>query len=126
MPKGSQLGQLKSALAQAGVIGQKPLSKKRKRTTVPLEKEKQKTAAKLEEIHRRLNPFDEKVTRLKHDVGGRKLKGVVGKPAKAKQAGLEQVRGLLNADEIGLTRRVLSGKKCCSRSGKPKDALEAF
>ncbi|TFK25980.1 nucleolar protein 14 [Coprinopsis marcescibilis] len=90
MAKGSQLSQLKTALASAGVLGQKPSSKKRKRSSVPLEKEKQRTAAKLEEIHRRLNPFDEKVTKLKHDVGGRKLKGVSGKPAKSKQAGLEQ------------------------------------
>lgn len=91
MAKGSQLLQLKTALSQAGVIGNKQSGKKRKRTAVPVEKEKLKTAAKLEEIHRRLNPFDEKVTRLKHDVGGRRLKGVTGKPAKAKQAGLEQV-----------------------------------
>ncbi|KAF5333210.1 hypothetical protein D9611_002746 [Ephemerocybe angulata] len=90
MAKGSQLSQLKSALNQAGVIGQKPSGKKRKRSAAPLEKDKLKTAAKLEEIHRRLNPFDEKVTKLKHNVGGRKLKGVTGKPAKSKQAGLEQ------------------------------------
>ncbi|KAG2013183.1 nucleolar protein 14 [Coprinopsis cinerea AmutBmut pab1-1] len=90
MAKGSQLLQLKTALSQADVIGNKQSGKKRKRSAVPVEKEKLKTAAKLEEIHRRLNPFDEKVTRLKHDVGGRRLKGVTGKPAKAKQAGLEQ------------------------------------
>ncbi|TEB37087.1 Nop14-like protein [Coprinellus micaceus] len=90
MAKGSQLVQLKSALSQAGVIGQKPNGKKRKRTAAPLEKDKQKAAAKLEEIHRKLNPFDEKVTKLKHNVGGRKLKGVTGKPARSKQAGLEQ------------------------------------
>lgn len=94
MAKGSQLAQLKSALSQAGVIGQKPGGKKRKRSSAPLEKDKIKTAAKLEEIHRKLNPFDEKVTRLKHNVGGRKLKGITGRPAKSKQAGLEQVRNL--------------------------------
>jgi hypothetical protein len=92
MAKGSQLVQLKAALSQAGITGQKNNSKKRKRSAAPLEKDKAKTAAKLEEIHRRLNPFDEKVTRLKHNVGGRKLKGITGKPAKSKQAGLEQVR----------------------------------
>ncbi|TFK43882.1 nucleolar protein 14 [Crucibulum laeve] len=91
--KGSQLTQLKAALSQAGVTGNQN-GKKRKRTA-PLEKEKEKRAAKLEEIHRRLNPFDVKVTKLKHDVGGRKLKGVTGKPAKAKQAGIEQRRKTL-------------------------------
>ena len=87
----SQLTQLKSALSQAGISGNNSKSKKRKRS-IPTEKDKEKRAAKLDEIHRRLNPFDEKVTKLKHNVGGRKLKGVSGKPAKSKQAGLEQVR----------------------------------
>lgn len=92
MAKGSQLSQLKSALAHAGVTGNQQ-GKKRKRT-VSVEKDKEKKAAKLDEIHRKLNPFDVKVTKLKHDVGGRKLKGIVGKPAQARQAGLEQVRSL--------------------------------
>jgi len=87
---GSQLTQLKAALSTAGVTGQKT-SKKRKRLA-PLQKDKDKRAAKLEEIHRRLNPFDVKVTKLKHDVGGRKIKGVTGRPAQSKQTGIEQVR----------------------------------
>ncbi|KAK1222223.1 nucleolar complex protein 14 [Marasmius sp. AFHP31] len=89
MAKGSQLAQLKSALSQAGISGNNSKSKKRKRSA-PTEKDKEKRATKLDEIHRRLNPFDEKVTRLKHDVGGRKLKGVTGKPAQSKMAGIEQ------------------------------------
>lgn len=91
MAKGSQLSQLKTALAQAGLTGQSQSGKKRKRSA-PLEKDKEKKAAKLEEIKQRLNPFDTKVTKLKHDVGGRRLKGITGKPAKSKQAGIEQVR----------------------------------
>lgn len=90
MAKGSQLSQLKSALSQAGITGNPQTSKKRKRSAV-LDKDKEKKAAKLDEIHRKLNPFDVKVTKLKHDVGGRKIKGAVGKPAQSKQAGLEQV-----------------------------------
>lgn len=89
MAKGSQLSQLKAALSQAG-IG-KNQGKKRKRSAVPTEKDKAKKAARLNEIHRKLNPFDVKVTRLKHDVGGRKIKGVVGKPAQSRMAGIEQV-----------------------------------
>ncbi|KAL0577466.1 nucleolar complex protein 14 [Marasmius crinis-equi] len=89
MAKGSQLAQLKSALSQPGISGNKTQSKKRKRSA-PTEKDKEKRAAKLDEIHRRLNPFDTKVTKLKHDVGGRKLKGVTGKPAQSKMAGIEQ------------------------------------
>lgn len=91
MVKGSQLTQLKSALSQAGLTGKPSSSKKRKRSAAPLEKEKEKRAARLEEIHRRLNPFDVQVTKLKHDVGGRKIKGTTGKPAQSKQAGIQRV-----------------------------------
>lgn len=89
MAKGSQLSQLKAALSHAGITGQNN-SRKRKRS-VALEKDKEKRAVQLDEIQRRLNPFDVKVTKLKHYVGGRKLKGVTGKPAQSKQAGIEQV-----------------------------------
>ncbi|KAJ7682105.1 nucleolar protein 14 [Mycena polygramma] len=89
MAKGSQLSQLKSALSQAGVTGNQQNGKKRKRTNSQ-EKDKDKRAAKLDEIHKKLNPFDTKVTKLKHDVGGRKVKGVTGKPSQSKQTGLEQ------------------------------------
>jgi nucleolar protein 14 len=90
MAKGSQLSQLKSALSQAGVTGNHQNGKKRKRTSSQ-EKDKEKRAAKLDEIHKKLNPFDVKVTKLKHEVGGRKVKGLTGKPSQSKQAGLEQV-----------------------------------
>jgi nucleolar protein 14 len=88
MGKGSQLSQLKSALSQAGITPQR--GKKRKRSNA-LDPEKEKMASKLSGIHQKLNPFDVKVTKLKHDVGGRKLKGVTGRPARSKEAGLEQV-----------------------------------
>ena len=92
MAKGSQLAQLKSALSQAGLSKhQQQTGKKRKRTPLD-EKEKERKAAKLREIQQKMNPFDVKVTKLKHDVGGRKIAGVVGRPAQAKQAGMEQVR----------------------------------
>ena len=93
MPKGSQLKQLKNALSDAGFTGNQQRGKKRKRGAI-VEKDKEKKAAKLEAIHRKLNPFDVKVTKLKHDVGGRKVKGATGKPAQSKQTGLEQVRCL--------------------------------
>jgi nucleolar protein 14 len=89
MAKGSQLSQLKSALSQAGVTGHQQNGKKRKRGAQ--EKDRDKKEAKLNEIHQKLNPFDVKVTKLKHDVGGRRLKGITGRPAQSKQAGIEQV-----------------------------------
>ena len=90
MVKGSQLKQLKSALHQAGIT-QPQAGKKRKRAA-PTERDKEKKATKLKEIQQKLNPFDVKVTKLKHDVGGRKITGVMGRPAQSKQAGIEQVR----------------------------------
>ena len=90
MGKGSQLSQLKSALSQNGLSRQSRPGKKRRRVQNE-EKDNVKRAARLREIQQKLNPFDVKVTKLKHDVGGRKLKGVSGKPAQSKQAGIDLV-----------------------------------
>ena len=65
--------------------------KKRKRSVLD-EKEKERKATKLREIQQKMNPFDVKVTKLKHDVGGRRIVGTTGRPAQSKQAGIEQVR----------------------------------
>ncbi|KAF7966809.1 hypothetical protein HWV62_36977 [Athelia sp. TMB] len=90
MAKGSQLSQLKSALSSAGITGQPQSNGKKRKRTPSHTQDKDKKAAKLTEIHQKLNPFDTKVTKLKHDVGGRKIKGITGKPAQSKQAGIEQ------------------------------------
>ncbi|KAG8715845.1 nucleolar complex protein 14 [Ceratobasidium sp. 423] len=91
MVKTSQLKQLKSALSSAGLSrNSQPQKHKKKKSRDGTAIEKAKKAAKLEAIQRRLNPFDERVTRVKHDVGGRKLKGVMGRPGVSRQAGLEQ------------------------------------
>jgi len=91
MAKGSQLSQLKSALSNAGIT-KPPENKKKRKRAQNEEKDRAKRANRLREIHDRLNPFDIKVTKVKQDVGGRKLKGVTGRPAQSKQAGIEQVR----------------------------------
>ncbi|KAI0751061.1 nucleolar protein 14 [Daedaleopsis nitida] len=93
MAKGSQLKQLKTALHSAGLTQQPQAGKKRKRAA-PTERDKEKKAARLHEIQQKLNPFDVKVTKLKHDVGGRKIIGTTGRPAQSKQAGIEQERML--------------------------------
>ena len=90
MAKGSQLSQLKTALNKAGLTQQPQNGKKRKRAVLD-DKEKERRATKLKEIQQKMNPFDVKVTKLKHDVGGRKIAGVMGRPAQSKQAGIEQV-----------------------------------
>ncbi|CAL1700247.1 unnamed protein product [Somion occarium] len=89
MAKGSQLSQLKTALNKAGLTHQPQHGKKRKRAVLD-DKEKERRATKLREIQQKMNPFDVKVTKLKHDVGGRKIAGVMGRPAQSKQAGIEQ------------------------------------
>ncbi|KAI0832695.1 Nop14-like protein [Trametes gibbosa] len=89
MVKGSQLKQLKSALNQAGLTPQPQAGKKRKRAA-PTERDKARKAERLKDIQQKLNPFDVKVTKLKHDVGGRKIIGTTGRPAQSKQAGIEQ------------------------------------
>jgi len=45
-----------------------------------------KRTEKLEKIHEKFNSFDVKVEKPKHDVGGRKIKGVMGKPSVSRQA----------------------------------------
>ena len=98
MAKGSQLSQLKSALSQAGLTQHSQNGKKRKRSSSTLEsKEHERRAAKLKEIQQKMNPFDVKVTKVKHDVGGRKIAGMVGRPAQSKQAGIEQVSDTVDA-----------------------------
>lgn len=108
MAKGSQLTQLKSALTQAGLTPSSQNGKKRKRSGSVLDdKEKERRAAKLREIQQKMNPFDVKVTKLKHDVGGRKIAGTVGRPAQSKQAGIEQV-----CDTYICIRNILADKSC--------------
>lgn len=97
MAKGSQLSQLKSALSQAGI--HRPNGKKKKSTPLT-EHAKVKSAAKLRAIQEKLNPFDVKVSRLKHDVGGRKVKGAVGRPAQSKGAGMQQVESSLSSSYV--------------------------
>lgn len=90
MAKGSQLSQLKSALSQAGVTKSQPGNKRKRPKNEDADKDRR--AAKLREIQQKMNPFDVQVAKVKHDVGGRKIKGAVGRPAQSKQAGIQQAR----------------------------------
>ncbi|TYJ55430.1 hypothetical protein B9479_003933 [Cryptococcus floricola] len=93
----SQLAQLKSALSSAGLNRQSHSKKDKKafKKGGARETDRQKKIDKLDEIRRNLNKFDERETKVKHDVGGRNLKGVTGRPSSSKQAGLEQRRKTL-------------------------------
>lgn len=94
---GSQLTQLKSALQSAGLSRTsqpKSNGKKRKRgdrNGVPTSVEKEQRKSRLDTITRNLNPFEDKVTKVKNATPGQRVKGVTGKPGLSKQAGLEHV-----------------------------------
>lgn len=87
----SQLQQLKAALNTAGLNRKSVGTKKKKKGGKSQDVDRAKKAAKLDEIRTKFNKFDERETKTKHDVGGRNLKGVVGRPAASRQAGIEQV-----------------------------------
>ncbi|GAK64978.1 nop14-like protein [Moesziomyces antarcticus] len=94
---GSQLSQLKSKLHSSGVTDRRQLSKK-SRSRKGGQDEKDAAAARLNRISSivsGLNPFDQKVTKPKHEVLGRKIKGAVGRPGAAKASGLAQRREAL-------------------------------
>ncbi|KAJ9477395.1 Nucleolar complex protein 14 [Pseudozyma hubeiensis] len=94
---GSQLSQLKAKLHSSGVTDRRQLSKK-SRSRKGGHGEKDAAAARLNKINAivaGLNPFDEKVTKPKHEVLGRKIKGAVGRPGAAKASGLAQRRETL-------------------------------
>jgi hypothetical protein len=127
MGKGSQLSQLKSALSQAGLSAQSRPGKKRRRVQNE-EKDNVKRAARLREIQQKLNPFDVKVTKLKHDVGGRKLKGASGKPAQSKQAGIDLVSEVYMTSCRSITQRFLiylSERKLFLKSSRRRVARAA-
>lgn len=98
---GSQLAQLKSSVRSAGVDDRRQQSnaaKKRKRGQAGHERDE--AAARREALakisaDRRFNPFDERVTKQKHEVLGQKVKGAVGRPALAKTGGVAQRRATL-------------------------------
>ncbi|TPX73510.1 hypothetical protein CcCBS67573_g05214 [Chytriomyces confervae] len=79
---GSALKNLRATLKAQGVIGMKTESKKHRLASKGMSS---KAVAKqnLRALDRKTsssNPFEQQVSRLKHDVLGRKVKGVVGKP----------------------------------------------
>ncbi|KAF9930670.1 nucleolar complex protein 14 [Linnemannia zychae] len=95
----SALYRLKSSLKEAGAIGpnsRASLSKKdRKKGRPTAASAKNDLNKKLAHIKEAMNPFEMKVTRQKHDILGRKTKGIDGKPTLSKQVGEENRRKTL-------------------------------
>lgn len=91
--KGSQLAQLRSGLRDANVTGSRQQKGKRGDDSADRvgQYRAQQRRKRLDTLMGSLNAFDEKHTRQKHDVLGRKVKGSQGKPTESKSAA-QQVR----------------------------------
>ena len=90
---GSQLAQLRSGLRDAGVTGSK--SKKGRREDADSrvgQYRAQQRRKRLESLMSSLNSFDERVTRQKTDVLGRKVKGTEGRPGVSKSKAARERR----------------------------------
>ncbi|CAG8505790.1 27862_t:CDS:10 [Racocetra persica] len=89
---GSALKRLKSTLKEAEVIGhgsRSNMSKKQRRKGKPKD-DKNDAKSKLGFLKNQLNPFELKITKTKHNVIGRKVKGTQGRPALKRQMGIEK------------------------------------
>jgi len=84
----SALKRLKTRLKNSGIIGQNVNSKKKGFDKKELKK---KTKEKLDNLKKETNPFEIKFTKQKHDIMGRKIKGIQGKPGQARSKA-EQTR----------------------------------
>lgn len=101
---GSQLSQLKSKLHSSGITDRRQQSKSAKKRKSGATRAGADQRAAAEERSRKLaaiasssafNPFEEKISRPKHEVLGRKVRGSVGRPGAAKASGLAQRRATL-------------------------------
>jgi hypothetical protein len=86
--KGSQLKRFKESLSSIT----RPSQGKRKRNPIPTKDVDRNE--KLKHIEEQFNSFDNKFTRTKHEVFGRKVKGKVGKPLVTRTIGEENVLAL--------------------------------
>ncbi|CAG8542688.1 2598_t:CDS:10, partial [Dentiscutata heterogama] len=106
---GSALKRLKSTLKEAKVIGhgsRSSMSKKQKRKGKPKGDDRNNTKDKLEFLKNQINPFELKVTKTKHNVLGRKVKGTQGRPGLKRQIGIEKRKKTLlvemeNRNKVG-------------------------
>ena len=101
---GSQLSQLKSKLHSSGITDRRQQSRSSKKRKSGASRAGLDQRAEAEERRRKLaaiasssafNPFEEKISKPKHEVLGRRVRGSVGRPGAAKASGLAQRRATL-------------------------------
>jgi len=107
-PKGpSALKSLKNSLKNAGLIGPKPkrVAKSKVNKLSEAASAKREVREKLKKFNATSgsNPFELKFTKQKHEVLGRKLKGVKGKPGVTRKRAEETVSKLYYIIFFGLT-----------------------
>ncbi|KAG5513499.1 hypothetical protein PMAC_000931 [Pneumocystis sp. 'macacae'] len=91
----SQLKQLKTALKEAGIPTSNRRTKKKKNRKNLIDR-----TSILENIRSQFNHYEKKINRVKHDVGGRKLRGIEGRPMKSYQAGEEKRKKTILVDML--------------------------
>ncbi|CAG8560081.1 9677_t:CDS:10 [Funneliformis mosseae] len=106
----SALKRLKTTLKDVGLVGPKSCSstsKKQKQKGNPVDTRKIEYQSKLNSlIKNQVNPFELKINRVKHDVLGKKIKGIQGRPGLKRQIGIEKRKKTLlvemeNKNKVG-------------------------
>src|SRR5271154_5144163 len=88
----SALNRLKTTLKDVGLIGPKSRSNISKKQKIHPKYGNTEYKSKLNSLMKnQINPFELKVNKVKHDVIGKKIKGVQGKPGLKRQIGIEKV-----------------------------------
>ncbi|KAG5362215.1 putative nucleolar complex protein 14 [Yarrowia sp. C11] len=87
MAKTSQLKRLKETLKKNDLTGQTNVKGNKKKMATG--KNRQDRDKVLADIRQQFNPFDVKVAKKKHDIGGRTVRGSVGRPGLSKLSGEE-------------------------------------
>lgn len=86
--RSSALKRLNATLKDVGLVGPKSRSASKKRTHP---RDGNANISKLNSLApNQINPFELKVNKVKHDVLGKKIKGVQGKPGLKRQIGIEK------------------------------------
>ena len=86
----SALKRLKASLKDIEPVGRSNISKKKNQKVNPRDGNEYKS--KLNSLNKnQINPFELKVSKVKHHVLGKKFKGIQGKPGLKRQIGIDKV-----------------------------------
>ena len=92
----SALKRLKASLKDVGLVGRSNISKKKKTKVNPRDVNVEYKSKLNSLIKNQINPFELKVNKVKHNVLGKEIKGIQGKPGLKRQIGIDKVCNLRN------------------------------